>query len=41
VIHSDARLTYTQVARALETETPTLPEVSGLAEMLGQARDLA
>ncbi len=43
VIHSDARLTYTQVARALEggDSTGTLPDVAGLREMLRQARDLA
>jgi len=42
VIHSDARLTYTQVARALEGGDPAaVPEVPGLFEMLGQARDLA
>jgi ribonuclease R len=42
VIHSDARLTYTQVARALEAADPAaLPDVPGLLEMLGHARDLA
>ncbi len=41
VIHSDARLTYTAVARALEGGDSTLPEVSGLKAMLEQARDLA
>jgi ribonuclease R len=42
VIHSDARLTYTAVARALEGGEPSaVPEVPGLAAMLAQARDLA
>jgi ribonuclease R len=42
VIHSDARLTYTAVARALEGGDPAaLPEVPGLAAMLGEARELA
>ncbi|HEY6000337.1 MAG TPA: ribonuclease R, partial [bacterium] len=42
VIHSAARLTYTQVARALEQGDPgALPPVPGLAAMLGQARELA
>ena len=42
VIHSDARLTYTAVARALEGGDPAaLPEVPGLAAMLEQARELA
>jgi len=42
VIHSDARLTYTAVARALDAGDPVaLPEVPGLAAMLEQARDLA
>jgi ribonuclease R len=42
VIRSDARLTYTQVARALETgDAGALPPVSGLAAMLAQARELA
>jgi ribonuclease R len=41
-IHSDARLTYTQVARALEANDPApLPPVDGLFAMLGLARDLA
>jgi len=42
VIHSDARLTYTQVARALDGGDPgALPDVPGLSAMLGQARELA
>ena len=42
VIHSDARLTYTAVARALEGGDPSaLPEVPGLTAMLEQARELA
>ncbi len=41
-IRSDARLTYPQVARALDGgDAGVLPEVPGLAEMLGHARDLA
>jgi ribonuclease R len=41
VIHSDARLTYTAVARALDGQDPSaIPEVPGLIEMLAQARDL-
>jgi ribonuclease R len=42
VIRSDARLTYTQVARALEGgDAAALPPVPGLAAMLGEARALA
>jgi ribonuclease R len=42
VIRSDARLTYTQVARALEAgDDAALPRVAGLASMLGEARELA
>ena len=42
VIHSDARLTYTAVARALEGGDPAaLPDVPGIKAMLEQARELA
>jgi len=40
-IRSDARLTYPQVARALAGDGEGLPDVPGLAAMLGHANDLA